>query len=72
LAHRDESDSRLTCLKSGDKRTLVRSAIDANDPTATLVEPKSCSAAGSARRRTTSYLVELRVLARRIEQATVD
>jgi hypothetical protein len=32
LAHRDEFDSCLTCLKSGDKRTLVRSAIDANDP----------------------------------------
>ena len=28
----DESDSRLTCLKLGDERTLVRSAIDANDP----------------------------------------
>src|SRR5262245_40209972 len=35
-----------------------------SDPTATLVEPKSCSAAGSARGRATSYLVELRVLAR--------
>jgi hypothetical protein len=29
VAHRDESDSHLTCLKSGDKRTLVRTAIDA-------------------------------------------
>jgi len=28
---RGESDSRLTCLNSGDKRILVRSAIDAND-----------------------------------------
>jgi len=36
MAHRDESDSRLTCLKSGDKRTLVRSAIDAIDPKRTL------------------------------------
>src|SRR5262245_18830234 len=35
MAHRDESDSHLTCLKSGDKRTLVQSAIDANDPSAT-------------------------------------
>src|SRR5262245_25334110 len=33
LYHRDESDSRLACLKSGDNRTLARSAIDANDPT---------------------------------------
>ena len=32
LAHRDETDSRLTCLKSGDKRTLDRSAIAAIDP----------------------------------------
>jgi hypothetical protein len=35
VAHRDKIDSRLTCLKSGEKRTLVRSAIDANDPTET-------------------------------------
>jgi hypothetical protein len=31
LAHRDESDSRLTCLKSGTSGTLVRSTIDANE-----------------------------------------
>src|SRR5262245_40663069 len=36
LAHRDQSDVRPTCLESGDKRTLVRSAIDANDPQETL------------------------------------
>src|SRR5262245_52413962 len=36
MAHRDESDSCLTCLKSGDKRTLIQSAIDAIDPTETL------------------------------------
>src|SRR5262245_19755372 len=56
--------------KSGRAADII--AMTEFDPTATLVEPKSCSAAGSARRRTTSYLVELRVLARRIEQATVD
>src|SRR5215471_5923709 len=45
LAHRDESGSRLTCLKSGDKRTLVRSAIDANDPNPTSGEWQCRSAA---------------------------
>src|SRR5262245_19543392 len=44
LAHRDESDSRLTCLKSGDKRTLVRSAIDANDPKPTEADRDLCGA----------------------------
>ena len=44
---------------------LAPRAPSIQDPTATLVEPKSCSAAGSARGRATSYLVELRVLARR-------
>jgi len=34
-AQQPEMPSRLTCLKSGDKRTLVRSAIDAIDPTRT-------------------------------------
>src|SRR5262245_5356718 len=46
LAHRDESDSRLTCRKSGDKRTLVRSAIDAIDPQRTRAPSKSRSAIG--------------------------
>ena len=32
MAHRDGSGSRVTCLKSGDKRTLVRSAIEVIDP----------------------------------------
>src|SRR5262245_54727716 len=40
-----KSDSRLTCLKSGDKRTLVRSAIDANDPERSSAARKSRIAA---------------------------
>jgi len=35
MALRVKTDRRLTCLKSGDKQTLVRSAIDAIDPTRT-------------------------------------
>ena len=41
LAHRDETDSRLTCLKWGDKRTLVRSTIDANDPEPKFLESRA-------------------------------
>jgi hypothetical protein len=35
MALRFATDSRLTCLKWGDKQTLVRSAIDAKDPSRT-------------------------------------
>jgi len=40
LAHGGKPDSRLTCLKSEDERTLVRSAIDAIDPERTLAGSK--------------------------------
>jgi len=49
LAPRDESASRLTCLKSGDRRTLVRSAIDANDPERSSARSQYRGAAGSSR-----------------------
>jgi hypothetical protein len=49
MAHRDESDSRLACLKSGDNRTLAGSASDANDP-----EPTWASQAYRSANRTTS------------------
>jgi hypothetical protein len=44
MAHRDESDSRVTCLKSGDKRTRARCQIDANDPQLPIDSQICCAA----------------------------